>query len=1351
MSQEKDFYIVAIGASAGGLDAVQHFFSNIPNNTNVAYIVIQHLSPNFKSLMPELLSKYTGMQIYTAENHQTIQPNFIYLNQKDKNIGIKDNKFILINKAPKNNLNLPIDIFFHMLGVSYKERAIGVILSGTGSDGSRGIKTIKEHGGLILVQEPTTCQFDGMPNSAILTNTSDFILPPKEIAEKIVQYTSKNIQLDTESTIKSKNEKTFQAILSEIHKYTGVNFKNYKNNTLIRRLEKRMNLHNIDNIEKYYSFIKNSDTEKKALNQEFLIRVTSFFRDTEAFNLLKAKAIPEICANKNKQEKIRIWVPGCSSGEEVYSIAILIDDYIKNKELNLDFKIFATDIDKKALLQAGTGTYSINNCIDIGKKYFDEYFIKSKDDIQIIKRIREKIIFSYHDVTHDPPFIKIDLVSCRNLLIYFDNNVQKSVLAGFQFALNKNGFLFLGSSESLGDISGLFHSIDNKYKIFQNINENKRLTKIKYIEDNLYNISEGKAQFLIDNPQREVNNKSQEELFYYKYLSKKHSPVSIFVDKDFNIKFILGDFKKWFSQTDGIFSNNLLNMVNKELSSIIRNSIRKVIKSEKSVCIENLVYKNDIEDFSTDLFFECVHSNNPSDKTYLVQFGASSPNKTDAHLILSNKDISDLAKQQIEDLEQELKESKTKLQNVVEELETTNEELQSSNEELMSSNEELQSSNEELQSVNEELYTVNAEFQEKNNELTNLNNDITNLLNSTDIGTIFIDINFNIRKFTPSIKEIFHLEENDIGRSLTSFASSFEEDTRKSIIADSKIALEKLKTFEREIKDNKGNWFLQRISPFITNKKTIEGVVITFVNINSLKKAKHELINTEQKLTTALEAGNMAWWEMQLPSGNVIFSKSKAEMLGRNPDDFKHYSDFTSIVHPDDYNITMESMKNHLEGKTDIYECQYRIKNIKGNYQWFQDIGKIISKENDNIIISGIVIEVTNKKQTELMLLDAIKKAETSNVYKNQFLANMSHEIRTPLNGIIGFSSLLRNDELTTSLRNNYIDIIESSSSQLLNLITDIIDLSKIEAGELKIIFEDCDINYMLKELEITFNELKNQKAKDNLVIKAKIPEYSEKLLIKTDPLRLKQILVNLINNALKFTENGKIEFGYKMIDNKIVFDVTDTGIGIPKNKINLIFERFQQLIQTNKAKYDGTGLGLAITKGIVNLLGGSISVTSKKDEGSIFTFDIPYYKTTSNSHFLPNETKNKLIDTDLFNNKKILVAEDDSINRLFMSKLLEELSFEILWACNGIEAVEAFKKYPDISVILIDIRMPLLDGHEAAKKILETNPNAKIIAQTAYAMSSDREKCLSNGFIDYISKPIKKNELIEILKKWVH
>lgn len=452
------------------------------------------------------------------------------------------------------------------------------------------------------------------------------------------------------------------------------------------------------------------------------------------------------------------------------------------------------------------------------------------------------------------------------------------------------------------------------------------------------------------------------------------------------------------------------------------------------------------------------------------------------------------------------------------------------------------------------------------------------------------------------------------------------------------------------------------------------------------------------------------------------------------------------IVHPEDCDGAMNAMYDHLHGKAAVYACEYRMKNAGGNYQWFQDVGKIVYKDEGKMLVAGIVSEITERKRIEKQLKEAKLQAEMANNYKNQFLANVSHEIRTPISGMVGFASLLRKEDLDVESKKLYIDIIESSSKQLLNLVNDIIDISRIEAGELKMSKAPCELHKILKETETLFEQLKHARGKQNLKIRLNLSGKDEALFIVTDPDRLKQILINLIGNALKFTETGGVDFGYELENDRLKFYVSDTGIGMSEDDLKLVFERFKRTEQAHK-KYEGTGLGLAITKGLLDLLGGDISVHSEVGRGSVFTFTIPYEPSKPEQVKSPEE---QVTDTERLRGKKILIAEDEKINRMYLEIILKDLPIQIFWARNGLEAVEIFSENRDINLVLMDIKMPLMDGEEAMQKILAWKPGTRIVAQTANALSSDREKYLESGFVDHISKPIDKKQLIRIMEKWV-
>jgi two-component system CheB/CheR fusion protein len=1612
---DKDFFIVGIGASAGGLDAIQQLFDNIPAETGMAFVIVQHLSPNFISLMPELLAKHTQMEIFTAENGQTLQPNSIYLNQKNKNLYIKGKQLFLTEISPKPNLNLPIDLFFHSLGEEHKDKVVGIILSGTGSDGSRGIKSIKEAGGILIVQEPDSAQFDGMPNTCIATNLVDFILKPEEIAETLIKISNHSIhQTEEEKEMKS-NEVVYYQILDLVHKYSSIDFKQYKKNTLLRRLEKRMNIIKITTLDDYLAYLKSNPSEVNTLKQSFLIGVTRFFRDVEAFELLKTKVIPELCKNyKNIEEPLRVWVPGCSTGEEVYSIAILLDDHIKQARLNIGFKIFATDIDENALEIAGNGVYSPNSVSEVSRDIIESYFVNDAGNMKVVKRLRERIVFSKHNLLKDTPFIRLDLISCRNLLIYLEASIQQKVLMNFQFALRKNGFLLLGNSESLGHQSKFFKPISSKMKIYQCIVDTKRLPMQDLPDERISTMSFKNTQSPV-HQRFEYQFKQDPESAFYKHMSQKFSPALVFIDSDFNILFVNGDITTRLSVNQGLFQSNLLKLVSKELASIIRSGIRKVEREEVEVLITDVVNKMGEQEYCFDLGFHKIKDFNGISNVYVVYFSNDKQHTSKKIITLKNTETNELSKQRIAELEDDLKDNKTRLQSVVEELETSNEELQASNEELMASNEELQSTNEELQSVNEELYTVNAELQEKNKELSYLNNDVNNLLNATEIGTLFLDVDLRIRRFTPALQKHFNLQSEDVGRSIASFASNFNEEDRKKMIEDCKAVLYQLKEMEAEVCDQEGDCFLRRISPFITADKKIEGLVITFVNITQVLQIENELKESEKLYKTVFtnaglgittvspegelltvnrelenilgysraeltqmtftelthpddqeadvvqftklmqgeinaykmdkrylhKKGHVVWGQLTVTSAkddqnNILYSvalvkdiseNKKAEdklqltterlteaqniaLLGNFEHDFKEdtlwwseqsykilgfklspkppeYNVFVkrlsdddaerlnkllqrAEMHGEDYSLTFKyhlpetkeikyiwlqakvifddfnqpqglkgivqdvSEKRKMEIEKYIYlermsslmeytdegfylfetkesvdvnlplekqleliysgtivECNsaqakmYGYKTpedivgktlaelhggnsnpenrsfirswIKEGYEIRNAVSEEKDKDGHTIYFSNNIIGIINKGKLERIwgtqkditasveyersLKEAKRKAEVANIYKNQFLANMSHEIRTPMNGVVGFADLLDEDGIDPQTRKKFINIIKNSSNQLLNLINDIIDVSKIEANELKLEFKECKLKDLLENLEATFNETK--KDKQHILLKCTIPKEHTNLSIQTDPLRLQQVLSNLMSNAFKFTDKGTVEFGFKVsTKNKITFFVKDSGSGIPKDKLDAIFNRFEQLKTGKHVKNDGTGLGLSISKGIVNLLEGNFKVDSEVGKGTIFTFTIPLIKGASSM----KTKKNRSIEAKISEETTVLVADDEAVNIEYFKVLFDNLPINVIYAENGIAAVEAYRMNTNIDIVLMDIRMPEMDGVEATKEILKINPNAKIIAQTAYAMAADRDKYLAMGFVDYLSKPIDKAKLMKKL-----
>lgn len=841
-----DFYIVGIGASAGGLEALEKFFSNTPSDSNMAFVVIQHLSPDYKSLMADLLAKRTDMPVLVAEDGVIVRPNHVYLIPPKQSITIFHGKLFLTERE-SGLLYLPIDIFFHSLAQDIEEKAIGVILSGTGSDGARGLRAIKENGGLVIVQDEKTAKFDGMPRSAIATNLVDYILPPENITREIINYIQHPCLVSDPAAkrILHQDDDSLGKVFSLLRTSSGVDFTFYKQNTLVRRIERRMGIKQIEKLSDYLHFLYQNPAEVNTLFREFLIGVTRFFRDPEAYDEIKKEVIPTIFANKRRGDSIRVWVAGCSTGEEAYSIAILLTEYMEMSGHHMDVKVFATDLDKNALEFAGKGVYPESIAEDVSKDYLQNYFIKSGDSYAVVRRVREMVIFAQQNITTDPPFSKVDLVCCRNVLIYFQPVLQKKVIAAFQFGLNADGFLFLGTSETIGDSEDFFQSRHSKWKIYQykggfrpSLEDNRvsRAPSIPKPGGRRYSAAREDWR-AVDGIQRGLI-----EAFL--------NPVLV-VDENMDVVYIAGDMDPYLRvSSGGLFTANVLKQARDGISIPLSTAIHKAFKDQQEVAYKNIRVGDESNGSLVDMHLKPLIETVSRQKMVMIHFIPAVTN-TSTLRPSQSFDLNFGAQQRIQDLEHELQHTRESLQATVEELETSNEELQATNEELFAANEELQSTNEELHSVNEELITVNAEYHAKIQELTKLNEDVNNLLSSANIGTIFLDRDLRIRLFTSSAQSEIHLLAQDVGRPIGHVAHRI---MNCDLTQESLKVLSTLSARELEAQSETGKWYQIKFLPYQTLQHQVGGVIITLMDITDFKRADEGRLTAQQFAQSTLDA-----------------------------------------------------------------------------------------------------------------------------------------------------------------------------------------------------------------------------------------------------------------------------------------------------------------------------------------------------------------------------------------------------------------------------------------------------------------------------------------------------------------
>ena len=867
------FPIVGIGSSAGGLEALELFFSNMPPDTNMAFVIIQHLSPRHKSIMADILMKYTQMKVLQIADNQKIKPNCVYLNPPDKNVIILNRRLHLTEPTHMHGINLPIDCFFRALSEDQKEKAICIILSGTATDGTLGLKAIKGEGGMAMVQDPDSAKYTGMPGSAIASGMVDFILPVEKIPAELVKYVQ-HPYIERPERIETAGQKFrnyVQKILAFIRTSTGHDFSNYKQTTIRRRIERRMAVHQLDKIETYATYLNKTPAEIEILFKDLLIGVTSFFRDAEAFEVLKGKVLPELIKNKRPEIPLRIWVAGCATGEEAYSIAILFAEVMDKLKKQFDIQIFAGDIDNEALDFARMAVYPDSIAADVSAGRLDRFFIKEDNSYRVKKLIREMVVFADQNLIKDPPFSRLDLVSCRNLLIYMEPVLQKKILPLFHYTLIQQGILFLGSSESIGEFSHLFSAVSSKWKIFKQ-KEHVVDRMIDYPRTPFYDVlptpqglEEKRAPTIVD-----VHNLAE------RIVLENYAPPCVLINEQNEILHFIGQTDNYLTPPTGKASFNIIRMAREGLKYKLSTALHKAVDQKKTIITEGLKIKHNNIFHSVDLVVRPLTESGFTQGFMLVMFDDKTVPELVTGEITAKKDNVD---PYALSLEKELQSTKEFLQTTNEELETSNEELKSTNEELQSVNEELQSTNEELetskeelQSTNEELVTVNAELQKKIEALSEANNDINNLLASTEIGTIFLDIHLCIKRFTPAITKLFNLIQTDIGRPIGDITARILID---DIVERSRRVLSDLVRQEIELQDKKGNWYSMRIAPYRTLENVIDGVVLTFIDISKLKQV--EELN---RLATVVRDSNDAITVQDLAGNILAWNKGAEQMYG---------------------------------------------------------------------------------------------------------------------------------------------------------------------------------------------------------------------------------------------------------------------------------------------------------------------------------------------------------------------------------------------------------------------------------------------------------------------------------------
>ncbi len=931
------FPIVGIGASAGGLATFEAFFSAIPPSVDcgMAFVIVQHLSPDHKSLLCELIQRHTTMQVHEITNNIEIQPDNTYIIPPCKNITLCDGKLQLTDITTERGHRNPIDFFFRSLAVDQQERAIGIILSGTGSDGTLGARAIKGAGGLVFAQSPETAEFDGMPQSIISSNLADIILSPAQMPSQLISMINKSHSgFPMRSGINLEGYETvFAKILSKVRKHTGHDFSEYKINTILRRLERRIVINHVDSLAEYYALLQEDDDEVDALYADFLIGVTSFFRDRGAFEYLQESVFALLYTDKPIDSLIRIWIPACSTGEEAYSLAILLYEYILQNNLDYRFQIFATDIDKIAIDFARIGAYPENITIDITPNRLHSYFTFSpeKHQYKVKKNIRELIVFSEHDILKDPPFSKIDFISCRNLLIYLNSDLQKRIISSFHYALNPHGILFLGTAETIGSSSELFCPIQKNLRIYKRLDvpQGRPHIPLTHHIPRTFEPTPAVKTVPLEQVTGSLSMLAEAELM------QMYAPAAVIINSKGDALYFHGRTGKFLEPSPGEARAKLTDMAREGLQKNLINAIQRSSVNKTTIKYPATKVKTNGDFTTINLIVKPIRAiprliSEPDEELYIVIFEELVVVETEMKQAKpSNKTIKANAEllKTISTLETELAAKDEYLQinfeemaTTTEEMKSTNEELQSVNEELQSTNEELETSREELQSVNEELSTVNAELHDRIQYLTKIENDLSNLIYSTGIGTIFLDIKLQIKRYTPQATKVIKLRKSDVGRPIGDLVTYLQD--YDSLTEDISNVLETLIPLEKEIQAKDQSWYLLRVVPYRTLDNVIDGAVVNFIDVTKTKNAE-SLLNqfTALKcLSSIIHDANDAIMMLSLDGQILAWNPAATRMYGYSEKEALDMSVYDLMA--DEHK---EHMRNVLANACNIPRKQYNV------------------------------------------------------------------------------------------------------------------------------------------------------------------------------------------------------------------------------------------------------------------------------------------------------------------------------------------------------------------------------------------------------------------------------------------
>jgi two-component system, chemotaxis family, CheB/CheR fusion protein len=1321
-------YIVGIGASAGGLEAIERFFDNVPQDTGMAFVIVQHLSPDFKSMMDELLARHTKLPIHLVEDGMPVEADHVYLNPPKNEMIISGGRLLLSEQDRQQERTLPIDVFFRSLAHDCGPRAIAVVMSGGGSDGSRGILDVHQAGGVVIVQDVDSAQFDGMPRTAADSGVAQWVLAPQDMPRVLAEHAAgrtRSAQAQGGSTPETELPDGVEAVYQMLQEEFGIDFTHYKPSTVTRRIERRLALAHSRDIDEYVRRLKSERNELDVLYRDLLIEVTRFFRDEQAFRVLEEQVLPEFLQREPRDAPLRLWVAGCATGEEAYSLAILLQDLMQ-KLGERPVKIFATDVHRGSLEQATRATYGQEAVAGVSPERLARYFIRHGDRYQVVPDVRQMVVFAQHNVIKDAPFTRVDLVTCRNLLIYLQPAAQQKVLSLFHFALTRGGVLFLGPSETASPVARGFEVVDKHWRVYRKRSD----TRIP-IDARVHPLASAESRIAIAPFQATGGRHSLSQLLgTYDALLERVMPPSLLLSDRGELIHAFAGAGRFLHHRDGRQALDVFELVDPELKMILIGGLRRALTEPAAIVYRSVRLPESDGDRLYKITIQRIANRNSGTPHLLVSFETSATGEQAAQGP-APIEMDQVSREQLRTVEAELTHTKENLQSAIEELETSNEELQASNEELQTSNEELQSTNEELQSVNEELYTVNAEYQRKIAELTELTNDMDNLLSSTEVGTIFLDKQLRIRKFTPQIAETFTLVPHDLGRSIETFTNRLDH---PELVEDVKRVLESGQSVERELRGIAGKSFFLRILAYRA-KGAIDGAVITLIDVSGLKAAENALFHERYLLNSLLATVPDAIYFKDARGRFIRANDAVATRLGlRSPADAVGK---TALELPEQ-SAAMELHRQDeavlATGEIQRYKLEQRGR--AGESGEWDLVTRLPLRDHEGGIVGVIAIfrDVTEQKRAEEKIQDGVRR-------RDQFLAMLSHELRNPLGAIVTATALLKSNRASPEKAPRFLEILERQSEQMAHLLDDLLEASRVTQNKIDLKRRVIDLTSVTRDAADSIRPIIESRG-----IRFSMEIQADPIWVDGDPSRLQQIQANLLSNAAKYTPAG----GHVLLkagreEGAAVIRVRDDGAGIHAEMLESIFELFVQSTRTLDRSAGGLGVGLTLVRALVGMHGGMVTVTSAGEgKGSEFVVRLPITTKLPEGDVAAPQPRPR---PRLRQGAKVVVVEDNADSRDLLCELLAQEGFECATAESGSAALEIIDRIRP-AIAILDVGLPEMDGFELARRLRSKREHADmfLIALTGYGQASDRARGREAGFDEHLVKPVNIDELLSLL-----